>query len=450
MAVKVTKIEPGSPAERAGLAAGDRILTIDGGQINDMLDYEFYTTKGTLTVAAERDGRRMTFTVQKEEYEPLGCDFETYLIDKHHSCKNKCIFCFVDQLPRGMRQSLYFKDDDERLSFLFGNYITLTNLTRQEMDRIKLMHISPINISVHAVDPELRVQMMKNRFAGDLMPRMQELAEAGIEMNCQLVLCRGINDGEALARSMQQLCALWPRVQSVAAVPIGVTRYREGLPQLQTYDRESAAKTLDQMLDFGDRMLKLHGERIVYPADEWFFLAGRPLPPAEFYGGYYQLDNGVGMCRKFYDEFMEELKKPHRVKLPCRADSICGESVYPLVVSLADALMKKYRFVKLRVHCIRNDFFGGNVSVTGLLTGQDIAAQAAGKMLSGRLLLPGNTLRSEEDVLLDDMTVEELGRRVNAGVTVLPSDGGAFARAALGLPVEQQRGSEVGSMERKE
>ena len=434
MAIKIDTVAPGSDAQALGLGPGDELVAVDGNAINDALDYQFYTDSPGFHLTARVQGAIRELEVARQPGEDFGCNFATYLGDKKHSCANRCIFCFIDQMPPGMRESLYFKDDDERLSFLFGNYITLTNLTRQEMDRIKLMHISPINISVHAVDPELRVQMMKNRFAGDLMPRMQELAEAGIEMNCQLVLCRGINDGEALARSMQQLCALWPRVQSVAAVPIGVTRYREGLPQLQTYDRESAAKTLDQMLDFGDRMLKLHGERIVYPADEWFFLAGRPLPPAEFYGGYYQLDNGVGMCRKFYDEFMEELKKPHRVKLPCRADSICGESVYPLVVSLADALMKKYRFVKLRVHCIRNDFFGGNVSVTGLLTGQDIAAQAAGK----------------EDVLLDDMTVEELGRRLNAEVTVLPSDGGAFARAALGLPVEQQRGSEVGSMERKE
>ena len=436
MAVLVVAVDPNSPAQRAGILPGDEILTIDGGQINDMLDYEFYTAKDRFEVCFEREGERKNVRVEKQEYEPFGCDFETYLIDKHHSCKNKCIFCFVDQLPRGMRQSLYFKDDDERLSFLFGNYITLTNLTRQEMDRIKLMHISPINISVHAVDPALRVRMMKNRFAGDLMPRMRELAEADIEMNCQLVLCRGINDGAALEQSMRELAALWPQVRSVAAVPIGVTRYRENLEPLETYDAASAGAVLDQLLAFGDKMQQLHGERLIYPADEWYFLTGRPLPEEAFYGGYYQLDNGVGMCRKFYDEFMAELQKPHRVKLPCRADTICGESVYPLIVSLADALMKKYRFVRLRVHAIRNDFFGGNVSVTGLLTGQDIVAQASGKLISNRLLLPGTTLRSEQDLLLDDMSKEQLGEALGAQVTVIPQDGAAFARAALGLPVE--------------
>ena len=436
MAVRVVRVDANSAAERAGILPGDRILTIDGGQINDMLDYEFYTAKADLEVRIEREGQLHSIAVKKQEYEPLGCDFETYLIDKHHSCKNKCIFCFVDQLPRGMRQSLYFKDDDERLSFLFGNYITLTNLSRQELDRIKLMHISPINVSVHAVDPDLRVRMMKNRFAGDLMPRMRELAQAGIEMNCQLVLCRGINDGAALERSMRELSELWPQVRSVAAVPIGVTRYREKLEPLETYDRQSAAQVLDQLVAFGDEMKRLHGERVIYPADEWYFLAQRPLPREDFYDDYYQLDNGVGMCRKFYDEFMEELAKPHHVKLPCRADSICGKSVYPLMASLADALMKKYRFVRLRVHPIHNDFFGGNVSVTGLLTGQDIVAQTSGKMISKRLLLPGTTLRSEQDLLLDDMSKEELGRALGAQVTVIPQDGAAFARAALGLPVE--------------
>ncbi len=443
MAVRVTGVDAGSPAERAGILPGDEILTIDGGQINDMLDYEFYTAKGQIGIRLRRGEEIRTVDVEKEEYEPLGCDFETYLIDKHHSCKNKCIFCFVDQLPRGMRQSLYFKDDDERLSFLFGNYITLTNLSRQEMDRIKLMHISPINISVHAVDPALRVRMMKNRFAGDLMPRMKELAEAGIEMNCQLVLCRGINDGAALEQSMRELAALWPQVRSVAAVPIGVTRYRENLEPLETYDPASAGAVLDQLLAFGDRMKAQCGERVIYPADEWYFLARRPLPTEAFYDDYYQLDNGVGMCRKFYDEFLAELQKPHRVKLPCRADTVCGESVYPLIAALADALHKKYRFVRLRVHRIRNDFFGGNVTVTGLLTGQDIVAQTAGKLISNRLLLPGTTLRSEQDLLLDDMSKEQLGQALGAAVTVIPQDGAAFARAALGLPVEETGGKEL-------
>lgn len=437
MAVRVTQVDDGSPAARAGLRAGDELVSIDGEEIRDMLDYEFYTAQSTLCAAVRRGAQTLSLTITKDEYEPFGCEFETYLIDKHHSCKNKCIFCFVDQLPRGMRESLYFKDDDERLSFLFGNYITLTNLSRRELERIKKLHISPINVSVHTVDPALRVQMMKNRFAGNVLPLLRELAAAGIEMNCQLVLCRGINDGAALAQSMEELAALWPQVKSVAAVPIGVTRYREGLTPLAVYDRDSAAAVLDQMERFGERMAAAHGERIVYPADEWYLLAGRPLPPASFYGGYYQLDNGVGMCRKFIDEFEAELARPHRVKLPCRADTVVGESAYPIIAALAQQLERKYRFVRLRVHRVKNDFFGGNVSVTGLLTGQDIAAQLAGKMISGRLLLPSVTLRSEQDIFLDDMPYGELGRRLGAAVTVLPEDGGALVRAALGLPAAE-------------
>ncbi|MEG0804060.1 MAG: DUF512 domain-containing protein, partial [Pygmaiobacter sp.] len=346
---------------------------------------------------------------------------------------NKCIFCFVDQLPKGMRQSLYFKDDDERLSFLFGNYITLTNLSRHEIDRIKAMRISPINVSVHTVDPALRVSMMGNRFAGNVLEIIKELAAAEIEMNCQLVLCRGINDGEALQQSMRELSALYPAVQSIAAVPIGLTAFREGLCPLTVYDAPSAGVVLDQMEAFGDELCRSIGERLVYPADEWYLLANRPMPEEEFYGGYPQLDNGVGMWRKFHDEFMQELARPHVVHLPRRVDTVTGVSAYPLITTLVEALRKKYRFVRVRVHCIENHYFGGNVSVTGLLTGTDIIAQCEGKLLSDNLLLPGTTLRTEQDMFLDNTTLDEFSRRLCVKLEIIPQDGGAFARALLGL-----------------
>lgn len=433
MSVTVKFVDEGSLAQQAGLSAGCVLLSIDGQEINDMLDYEFYSAKPQIALRFLKNGTEQEAILEKDEYQPLGCEFETYLIDRHHSCKNKCIFCFVDQLPKGLRQSLYFKDDDERLSFLFGNYITLTNLSRHEIERIKKMHISPINISVHTVDPALRVAMMGNRFSGKVLELITELAEAGIEMNCQLVLCRDINDGAALEQSLKALTALYPAVQSIAAVPIGITSFRDGLAPLTIYDKASAAEVIEMMEAYGDRMMEQHGERVVYPADEWYLIAERKMPQEDFYCGYLQLDNGVGMWRKFHDEFMEELEKHHRVHLPCRADAVTGVSAYPLISSLAEALQKKYRFVKIKVHRIENRFFGGNVSVTGLLTGGDIISQCEGKLRSKRLLLPGTTLRSEQDMFLDDTTLDEFSRALDVTVKVVPQDGGALARLMLGL-----------------
>lgn len=433
MSVTIKSVNALTPAQKAGLKAGDILLSADGNEINDMLDYEFYTAKSQINIVYESAGETKSASVQKEEYEPFGCEFETYLIDKHHSCKNKCIFCFVDQLPQGMRKSLYFKDDDERLSFLFGNYITLTNLSKHELDRIKRMRISPINVSVHTVDPERRVFMMKNRFSGNVLPMLKELAQADIDINCQLVLCRGVNDGEYLMQSMRELSALYPAVQSIAAVPIGITSYREGLEPLITYDAKTAGEVLDMMESFGDELEKTIGERLVYPSDEWYLQAGRPIPQEDFYGGYPQLDNGVGMWRKFHDEFMEELQKPHIVPIPRKVDTVTGVSAYGLIQELADAAMKKYRFVKVRVHRIENRFFGGNVSVTGLLTGGDIIDQTKENLISRNFLLPGTTLRSEQDMFLDDITLESLESQLKVQVSVVGQDGGEFCRKLLGV-----------------
>lgn len=430
MAVKITGTEKGSPAHKAALA-GTVLLSIDGNEINDMLDYEYHSSGAKLELAVMRGGKLHYIALEKEEYEPLGCQFESYLIDKKHSCRNKCIFCFIDQLPKGLRETLYFKDDDERLSFLFGNYITLTNLNAHEVERIKKMHISPINISVHTVEPELRVQMMTNKHAGEVLRYIDEFAEAGIEMNCQLVLCRDINDGEHLRKSIEKLAGLYPAVQSIAAVPSGLTRYREGLYPLVPYDKESACAVLDILEEYGELYKQQHGVRIIYPGDEWFLLAGRPIPPNEYYDEYLQLENGVGMWRRLHDEFMEALPALKRTWLPHMIDVATGTLAYPLIRLLTDTLQSLHPNVHIRVHAIENNFFGGNISVAGLITGADLIAQLKGKLKSRTLGIPIAMLREEKDRFLDDVTIKQLEKTLGVRVRILPQEGAALVAALL-------------------
>lgn len=428
MAVKVTGVQKGTPAQKLGLS-GCTLLSIDGNEINDMLDYEFYSQGPVLELAVVRGAKLEYVRAEKEEYAPLGCEFESYLIDKKHACKNKCMFCFIDQMPKGMRETLYFKDDDERLSFLFGNYITLTNLNEHEVQRIIRMHISPINISVHTMDPQLRVKMMKNKHAGEVLAYLPRFAAAGIEMNCQLVLCRGINDGDALRHTLRELGALYPAVKSIAAVPSGLTKYREGLYPLQPYDRQTACEVLDILEEFGQRWREAHGVRLIYPGDEWFLLAGRPIPPEEYYDGYPQLENGVGMWRLLHDDFLTALPGQKRTLLPRRLDVVTGELAYPLISSLCQTLGRLHRNVHAQVHCIQNDFFGGNVGVAGLVTATDIIRQVKGKLKSRTLGIPEVMLREEKDKFLDDVTVKELERALGVRVRILPQDGAALVKA---------------------
>ena len=430
MAVKITGTDKGTPAERANLK-GATLLSIDGNEIHDMLDYEFFSQGSKLELSVMRGGALEYLQISKEEYQPLGCCFQSYLIDKKHSCCNKCIFCFIDQLPKGLRDTLYFKDDDERLSFLFGNYVTLTNLSAREVERIKAMHISPINISVHTVDPELRVKMMKNKNAGAVLRYIDEFAEAGIEMNCQLVLCRDVNDGDVLRRSIEKLASLYPHVKSIAAVPAGLTRYREGLYPITAYDKESAAQVLDILEEYGEKFREQYGVRIVYPGDEWFLLAQRPIPKAEYYDEYLQLENGVGMWRLFHDEFMNALGTRHRVLWPRRMDIVTGELAYPLIKMLTETLCSIYPRVHVRVHMIKNEFFGGNVTVAGLITGTDILKQVKGKLCSHTLLIPEVMLREEKDKFLDDVTLSDLERKLHVKTRILPQDGGEVVQMLL-------------------
>ena len=432
MAVRVKNVQKGSAAERLGLTAGSMLYSADGNEINDMLDYQFYTSGTKFELAVMKQGKLDYLQVEKGDYEPLGCEFETYLIDQKHSCSNHCMFCFIDQLPPGLRDTLYFKDDDERLSFLFGNYVTLTNLSDHEVERIKKMHISPINISVHTTDPALRVRMMANKRAGETLKYLDEFAGAGIQMNCQLVLCRGVNDGDALRRSLEKLTGMYPAVQSIAAVPSGLTRYRKGLYKLEPYDAASSAAVLDILEEQGAACKKKYGARIVYPGDEWYLCAGRPIPPGSFYEDYAQLENGVGMWRLFRDEFMAELQfYRRRWPVPRRIDVVTGTLSAPQITEMTRALTLRLPTVQVAVHPIRNDFFGGNVSVAGLVTATDIVAQCKGRLKSRHLGVPDVMLRAERDRFLDDWTIQDLEKALKVKVHILPSGGGELVKALL-------------------
>lgn len=430
LAVKITGAEKRSPAQLAKLNSGT-LLSIDGNEINDMLDYEFYSSGAKLELAVMQGASLSYITIEKEEYQPLGCKFENYLMDHKHSCKNKCMFCFVDQMPKGLRKSLYFKDDDERLSFLFGNYITLTNLNEHEVERIKKMHISPINISVHTTDPDLRIKMMSNKHAGEVLDYIRQFAEAGIEMNFQLVLCKGINDGDYLRKSIEDLAAYYPATRSIAAVPCGLTKYRDGLVQLEPYDKETACKVLDIIDEYGDKFYQQHEQRIIYPGDEWILMAQRTMPEQDYYCGYPQLENGVGMWRLLHDEFLEALPNQKHPIFPRRMDIATGTLAAPLIKSLTETLHQMHRNVHIRVHAIKNNFFGGNVNVAGLVTGRDIIEQMQGKTRSRVLGIPEVMLREEKDKFLDDTTVKEVEKALRVKIRILPQEGDKLLKALL-------------------
>lgn len=433
MGILISGTLPGSPAEKARIHAGDRLLAINGQEINDILDYQFYATDERLLLELEKpDGKRKKCRIKKEEYEELGVCCETYLMDKQRHCRNKCVFCFIDQLPRGLRETLYFKDDDARLSFLFGNYITLTNISQQEIDRIIKMKISPVNISVHTTSPELRVRMMNNKNAGEALKYVYQLAEAGIALNCQLVLCPGWNDGEELKRSLADLSALYPAVQSIACVPVGLTKYREGLCQLRGFTKEEARAVIDTINSYGDRFEREQGARLVYPGDEFFLKAGLPLPAHEYYGEYLQLENGVGMMTLLRHEFLEALAGLEESDRRIELSLATGVAAYDFICELVDELKKKWHNLTCNIYAIKNDFFGENITVSGLVTGRDLIAQLKGKALGDRLLIPAAMLRQEGDLFLDDTTPSEVEQALGIPVEPLPNDGYALLAALTG------------------
>ncbi len=436
MSVIIETVEKGSPAYKAGIKGGYTLLSINKNEIMDVLDYRFYQIGEKLLLEfINEKGKIKHKRIKKQEDLELGLGFSTYLMDKKHSCLNKCVFCFIDQLPKGMRESLYFKDDDSRLSFLFGNYITLTNITEHEIERIIKMHISPINISVHTTNPELRVKMMRNKNAGSVLSVINRFNDAGIKINCQLVLVPGMNDGEELKRTLSDLTAL-ENVECIASVPVGLTKHREGLAELKAFDKENAAKTIDIIDSFGDQTVEKYGNRRCYASDEFYILAQREMPDVEYYGEFLQLENGVGLCALLLKEVNDALAiNDFEIEGKRKISTVTGVDAYPYIMEIVDKCHKKWDNLECSVYAIRNDFFGESITVAGLVTATDIEKQLCGKDLGETLLVPSVMLRSEGDLFLDSVSVDELSQKLGVKIRVVEIDGYELVDAITGQEI---------------
>ena len=429
--VKITDVEHRSHAERAGILPGDTLLCINGNEINDVLDYRFYLTERRVEITYLRDGEEKLAVITKGEYSDIGLGFETPLMDKKRSCKNGCIFCFIDQNPAGMRESIYFKDDDSRLSFLHGNYITLTNLTDADVDRIVKMRFSPINVSIHTTNPDLRVKMMKNKRSGEVLDYLRRFYEAGLSMCGQIVLCRGINDGEELLRSMRDLSQYYDRMGSVSIVPAGLTKHRDGLYPLTDFTPEEAAAVIDMVEAFATEHKAKTGSRMFFLADEFYLKAGRELPDADYYEGYPQLENGVGMIRSFDEDFALGEEDAQVSDKPRTVSIATGVAAYPKMQEYATRVKKTRPQMQTKVYKIINHFFGESITVAGLLTGKDILEQLSGEDLGEVLYVPQNALRAGEETFLCGMTVSELSEKLGISVVPMSADGYELAVALL-------------------
>ena len=425
--VTVYEIVPGSPADKAGIKAGDALHTVNGHEIKDVLDYRFFIFENRLDLELARDGVFFQVRIRKERYADIGLEFETYLMDKKRSCHNRCIFCFIDQLPEGMRETLYFKDDDSRLSFLMGNYITLTNLKDEDVERIVAMHMSPINVSVHTTNPELRVKMMRNKRAGEVLSYLRRMADAGITLNCQIVLCRGVNDGEELDRTMRDLTELYPSIGSVSIVPSGLTKHREGLYPLTPFTPEECKAVVAQVERFADVCMEKYGTRLFFCGDELYLKAGLPLHGEEYYEEFLQIENGVGMMASMKAEFdcaVSDSSAPSYDNGSRVISVATGYAAYDFIASLAKKAEKEVgSSLRINVYPIRNDFFGENITVAGLLTAQDIIAQLKDKELGEKLLLPAVTLRAEGDLFLDGLSPDDVSRALSVPIEFIKNDG---------------------------
>lgn len=437
----IVAVEPESIASELGLEPGDAIVEINHQPIVDIFDYQYLIDDDYIQVLVHtKDGQECVLEIEKDEEEDLGLAFASSLMDDYRSCRNKCIFCFIDQMPPGMRETLYFKDDDSRLSFLQGNYITLTNMKDEEIDRVIRYRLAPINVSVHATNPELRCRMLKNRFAGTVMEKLRKFHQAGIPLNAQIVLCKGYNDGAELDRTIADLATLMPSLESLSVVPVGLTKYRDGLPKLDPFTKEDAKKVLSQIHGWQEKLLLAHGSRMVHASDEWYILAEESFPSEDNYEGYLQIENGVGMMRSLIEEVKEYLLALSEgteglpENIASRNISIAtAKLAFPTIRELADLVTAQFPQVTVDVHCIENHFFGELITVSGLVTGGDLKEQLAGKSLGEELLLPCNMLRSGESVFLDDVTVEELGNSLQIKVNIVESDGRDFVDRILGI-----------------
>lgn len=430
MAVKIYNVTKGSHAEKAGIKSGETLLKINSNEIVDVLDYRFYQVNRQLSLEISDGENERTVEIAKSEYDEIGLEFETYLMDEQHSCRNKCIFCFIDQLPKGLRKSLYFKDDDSRLSFLFGNYITLTNITEHEIERIIKMHISPINVSVHTTNPELRCKMMNNRFAGDALKNLKRFADAGITLNCQIVACPGINDGDELLRTMRDLENLG--VEMTAIVPVGLTAYRDGLYPLMPYNKETAAQTLDLIEQYGDMCKEKHGRRIFFAGDEFYILAEREIPAPEFYEDFSALEDGVGMIAYLTDDVKWALEELENDENPNHTVTVaCGTGVFPFMKKIMAMINEKFPNITINTQPIKNNFFGGGVNVSGLVTGGDLINQLKGKNIGERLIIPSSMLRFENDLFLDDVSTNDVERELNVELVAVNNNGADLVNAII-------------------
>ena len=433
----IRNIEAGSVAQEMGIEAGDVLLTVNGNEITDIFDYQYLIQDEYIEVLIRKqNGDEWLLEIDKEYDEDLGIVFENGLMDEYRSCRNKCIFCFIDQMPKGMRDTLYFKDDDSRLSFLQGNYVTLTNMSDEDVERIIKYRLSPINISFQTTNPELRCKMLNNRFAGQALKQADKLYDAGITMNGQIVLCKGINDGEELMRSISDLSAYLPYLESVSVVPVGLTKFRDGLYPLEPFNREDAKEVLRCIHGWQDKIYPEYGLHFVHASDEWYVLAGEPLPEAERYDGYLQLENGVGMLRLLIDEFDEAMEQLEAESAQYEERSgemsvVTGWMAYPYLFDMANRMMEKFPRLNIHVYAVTNVFFGEQITVSGLLTGQDIIGQLQGKRLGDRILLPRNVLRSGEDYFLDDVTLEEMEKALQVRVDIVKSSGHDFVHTVL-------------------
>lgn len=422
MSVQITSVIKRSPSSRAGIKSGDMLISLNDHPIHDVLDYMFYAAEIKVNVLVERNNEKLSFDIVKSEYDDLGLEFDSFLMDQKQSCTNKCIFCFIDQMPPGMRDTLYFKDDDARLSFLQGNYVTLTNLNQNDIDRIIQMRLN-INVSVHTTNPELRCKMMHNRFAGEKLDYLRQFAKAGIAMNCQIVLCPGINDGKELERTLTDLGNLMPNIQSVAVVPVGITKFRDGLYPLTLFNKETAGAALDLIEGFQTKFLDKYGTRVVFPADEFYVTAERPIPSGKCYEEYSQYENGVGMLRSLADEFESAMKLADDPPNPRTVSIATGAAAYKFISELVEKAEKKWHNINCNVYKITNHFFGETITVSGLITATDIISQLKDKPLGDALLLTTSMFKRDTDVFLDDMTIPDVEKALGVKVIVTENDG---------------------------
>lgn len=431
----VSCVEVGSIAEELGIEKGDELLKINDNEIEDIFDYQYLLQDEYVEVLIKKvDGEEWLLEIDKDYSEDLGITFENGLMDEYRSCHNKCIFCFIDQMPKGMRETLYFKDDDSRLSFLQGNYVTLTNMSEHDIDRIINYRLEPINISFQTTNPELRCKMLNNRFAGEALKKVDKLFEAGIHMNGQIVLCKGVNDKEELNRSISDLTKYLPNLESVSVVPVGLSKYREGLYPLEPFTKEDAIEVLELIHKWQKEIYEKWGTHFIHASDEWYILAGQELPDEDNYDGYLQLENGVGMLRLLENEFEDAMNSLDVQKLNIKEETvsmITGKLAYPYLKKMCEKLESKVNGLKINVIAITNDFFGENITVSGLLTGQDIIGQLKDKELGERILLPQSVLRSGEDVFLDDIRLPEVEKALQVEVDIVKSSGYDFVDAIL-------------------